>query len=126
MEPDEIYIGREDYLCVFDDEATIKRVEPDFQMLSELKSRGVIVTAKGFDVDFVCRFFAPAFGIDEDPATGSIQTTLVPYWSRKLGKEELTSLQVSKRTGYFRSKLSGDRVLIAGEAVTYLSGFIEL
>lgn len=123
--PKEIYIGREDYLCVFDYEEKIKRISPDFGILSELKSRGVIVTAKGNDVDFVCRFFAPGFGIDEDSATGSIQTTLMNYWSKKLNKKELTSLQISKRVGKFHSIINGDRVLISGNTVTYLTGEIN-
>lgn len=125
-DPKEVYIGREDYLCVYDDESRIRRIEPDFPLLAELKSRGVIITAKGYDVDFVCRFFAPAFGIDEDPATGSIQTTLVPYWSKKLNKKELTSTQLSQRVGKFSSRLEGDRVFISGNAVTYLVGEIEI
>ncbi len=125
-DPDEIYIGREDYLCVYHNEAMIRRIDPDFKLLAELKSRGVIVTAKGYETDFICRFFAPAFGIDEDPATGSIQTTLMPYWSKKLNKNELTSVQLSKRIGKFSSRLEDGRVLISGNAVTYLVGEIEI
>ena len=123
-EPKEIYIGREDYLCVFDYEEKVRRISPDFGILAELKSRGVIVTAKGNDVDFVCRYFAPGYGINEDHATGSIQTTLVNYWSKKLNKKELTSLQLSKRIGKFHGILNGDRVLISGNTFTYLIGEI--
>lgn len=125
-EPKEIYIGREDYLCVFDYEEKIKRITPDFAILGELKSRGVIVTAKGNDVDYVCRFFAPAFGINEDQATGSIQTTLTNYWSKKLNKKSLTGIQLSQRVGKFFTELQGDRVLISGQTKTYLTGEIEI
>lgn len=124
--PNEIYIGREDFLCVFDYEEKIKRLTPDFALLGELKSRGVIVTAKGNDVDYVCRYFAPGYGINEDHATGSIQTTLTNYWSKKLNKKSLTSIQISKRTGKFTTELSGDRVLITGNTITYLTGEISI
>jgi predicted PhzF superfamily epimerase YddE/YHI9 len=85
-----------------------------------------MVTAKGNEVDFVSRFFAPGVGIDEDPVTGSAHTSLVPFWSARLNKTELTALQLSERGGQLWCTLSGDRVLIAGKAVTYLRGEIEV
>ncbi|MBK9730870.1 MAG: PhzF family phenazine biosynthesis protein [Chitinophagaceae bacterium] len=95
-------------------------------MLRQLKSLGVIVTAKGSDVDFISRFFAPNAGVDEDPATGSAHTTLTPYWSHQLNKTELSALQVSERVGTFRCKLLGERVEIYGNAITYLEGEITI
>ncbi len=95
-------------------------------MLKEVRARGIIVTAKSREVDFIYRFFAPQSGINEDPATGSAQTTLMNYWSKKLNKNELSSIQVSERVGKFHSKISGNRVEISGEAITYLEGEIEI
>ena len=85
-----------------------------------------MVTAKGTEVDFVSRFFAPSVGVNEDPVTGSAHTTLIPFWSKRLNKTEMTALQVSQRGGQLWCTLSGDRVLIAGKAVTYLRGEIEI
>lgn len=123
--PNEIYIGREYYLCVFDYEEKVKRIAPDFNLLSELKSAGIIVTAKGNDVDFVCRYFSPAYGINEDPATGSIQSMLMNYWSKKLSKKELTSKQLSARGGQFMAIIKEDGVYLTGNAITYLQGEIK-
>ncbi len=123
--PNEIYIGREYYLCVYDYEEKVKRISPDFNLLSELKSAGIIVTAKGNDVDFVCRYFSPAYGINEDPATGSIQSMLMNYWSKKLNKKELTSKQLSSRGGQFIAIIKEDGVYLTGNAITYLQGEIN-
>lgn len=123
--PNEIYIGREDYLCVFDYEEKVKRISPDFHLLAELKSAGIIVTAKGNDSDYVCRYFAPAYGINEDPATGSIQGMLMNYWSKKLNKKELIVKQLSARGGTLTTKINGDVVYIIGNAITYLKGEIN-
>lgn len=123
-EPKETYIGKTDYLCVFESEEKVRRIDPDFAILAEVRARGVIVTAPGMDKDFVYRFFGPQAGINEDPATGSAQTTLMPYWSKKLNRTELVSLQLSKRTGHFHSVLQNDRVLITGHAQLYLEGKI--
>jgi len=88
--------------------------------------RGVIVTAKGKDADFVSRFFGPGVGIDEDPVTGSAHTTLIPYWSKKLEKDEMTAIQLSKRKGVLQCRYLNDRVEIGGKAITYLIGEIEV
>jgi predicted PhzF superfamily epimerase YddE/YHI9 len=90
------------------------------QTLKEV--RGVIVTAKGREQDFVSRFFAPQSGIPEDPVTGSAHTTLVPYWSKKLNKNVFNALQLSPRKGYLQCRYEGDRVKISGTAKTYLKG----
>jgi PhzF family phenazine biosynthesis protein len=121
----EVYVSN-DYLVVFDSEKEITDLNPDFQLLSQLESRGVIVTAKGTDVDFVSRFFAPAVGINEDPVTGSAHTILTPYWAKKLNKSELTAHQLSERRGKLVCKHLGDRVEISGKAVTYLTGTIDI
>ena len=118
--------GRTDYLLLFDTEETIRNFEPDISLLLSTNARGIMVTAKGKEVDFVSRFFAPAVGVNEDPVTGSAHTTLIPFWSKRLNKTEMTALQLSQRGGQLWCTLSGDRVLIAGKAVTYLRGEIEI
>ncbi|MGC1481895.1 MAG: PhzF family phenazine biosynthesis protein [Chthoniobacterales bacterium] len=115
-----------DYLAVFDSEAKIAEISPDFQRLKALDRRGVIVTARGEEEDFVSRFFAPKFGIDEDPVTGSAHCTLAPYWARTLGKNALSAKQISKRTGLLKCRLSADRVFISGRVADYLQGQIEI
>ncbi len=125
--PLETFRGKDDYMIVIGSEIEILNIRPDFRMLSLLeKSRGVIVTAPGKEVDFVSRCFYPQFGIDEDPATGSAHTTLTPYWAQKLNKTELTALQLSPRKGLIQCKYLNDRVLLSGRAVTFLKGKLLL
>lgn len=116
--------GKTDYVLVFDRESQVKNMQPNLSNIAKLDGRGVIATAKGDEADFVSRFFAPQSGIDEDPVTGSAHTTLTPYWSKELGKTELTAVQLSGRKGYLQCKLSGDRVEISGQAKLYLKGEI--
>lgn len=125
IQPTETYKGRDDYLAVFDNEDTILSLSPDMALLSKVPSRGVIVTGPGRKVDFVSRFFAPQSGVPEDPVTGSAHTTLTPYWSRKLGKQQLRAQQLSKRGGELVCKDLGRRIEIGGRAVTYLVGEIS-
>jgi|SRR5680860_316624 len=122
----EIYRGKTDYMFVFENEEQVKNIVANFQLISTLQCRGVIVTAKGNEVDFVSRFFAPQSGIDEDPVTGSAHTTLAPFWSKRLAKEELTAIQLSKRTGRLICRCVKDRVLITGKAITYMRGDISI
>jgi PhzF family phenazine biosynthesis protein len=123
--PLETYKGRTDYLLIFSSEKEIHDFQPDFAQLSQIKARGIIVTAPGDTVDFVSRFFGPQSGINEDPVTGSAHTTLVPYWSKRLNKNELIAKQVSTRGGELFLKNLGDRIEIGGKAKTYLIGEIE-
>ncbi len=122
--PKEAYQGKTDYLLVFDSEDQIKKIVPNYAVISTWKVRGAIVTASGNQVDFVSRFFAPQSGVNEDPVTGSAHTTLTPYWSKQLGKTELTAIQLSERKGNLRCKNLGNRVQISGHARTYLTGEI--
>jgi PhzF family phenazine biosynthesis protein len=122
FQPSETWKGRTDYLLLFDSEEIIRNMKPNFHLLRQTDARGIMVTAKGTNVDFVSRFFAPGVGIDEDPVTGSAHTTLVPFWAKRLGKTELNALQLSERGGELWCSLAGERVLIAGHAVTYLKG----
>lgn len=120
--PLEAYQGKTDYMLVFGSEDRIKNLEPNYGVISTWKVRGVIVTAKGNQVDFVSRFFAPQSGVNEDPVTGSAHTSLTPYWSEKLGKSALSAIQLSNRKGNLTCKNLGNRVLISGHARTYLIG----
>jgi PhzF family phenazine biosynthesis protein len=122
--PVEAFKGKTDYLLVFENEDQVLKINPIFDEVSKLKARGVIVTAKGDNVDFVSRFFAPQSGINEDPVTGSAHTTLTPYWAKKLGKNELTAVQISRRKGYLKCRYLNDRVEISGMAKLYLIGEI--
>jgi len=125
IESDEVYFNT-DYLVVLENEETVKRVSPNFEKLKKVATRGVIITAPGDDFDFVSRFFAPAVGINEDPVTGSAHTLLAPLWSEKLGKTGLRASQVSGRGGIIDCRLIDNRVELTGEAITYLTGKIEL
>ncbi|MDB4902422.1 MAG: yddE [Mucilaginibacter sp.] len=113
-----------DYLLVYESENDIRDISPDFFALSKMDTVGVIVTAPGKETDFVSRFFAPGAGIPEDPVTGSAHCNLIPYWAEKLGKNKLHAYQLSSRKGELWCELKGDRVLISGNAVTYLKGEI--
>lgn len=114
----------EDYLAVFATEEDIFSLTPDMKKLCELDLRGVCVTAKGNKADFVSRFFAPKFGIDEDPVTGSSHCMLVPYWKNKLGIKKFHALQLSDRGGELFCEDDGQRIIIAGKAVLYMQGTI--
>ncbi|MFO7671379.1 MAG: PhzF family phenazine biosynthesis protein [Bacteroidales bacterium] len=120
--PVKAYKGKTDFMFVFAGRSEVERMKPDFKLLAEMGGRGVIVTAPGVDVDFVSRFFAPQTGINEDPVTGSAHTTLTPYWSATLGRKKLKALQVSARGGELICEDLGERIKIAGRAVTYMVG----
>jgi predicted PhzF superfamily epimerase YddE/YHI9 len=114
------------YLAVFRREEELRGLAPNFDKLAALDCFGVIATAPGKSVDFVSRFFAPKAGIAEDPVTGSAHCTLTPYWSKRLGKPRLRAEQLSPRGGRLWCEVDGDRVKIAGHAVTYMRGQIEV
>jgi PhzF family phenazine biosynthesis protein len=122
------FVGRSrfDYLVELENEALVRQVTPDFSALRRLPVRGVIVTsvASMSGVDFVSRFFAPGSGIDEDPVTGSAHCCLTPFWSEKLGRSGMVARQLSTRGGVLRVRLDGERVKIAGQAVTVMRGEI--
>lgn len=124
--PLKAFKGKTDYMLVFENETQIRSLQPDFAKLAVISARGIIVTAKGEEVDFVSRFFAPQSGINEDPVTGSAHTTLTPYWSERLGKQELSAIQLSARLGYLTCKYLNDRIEISGTAVAYMVGEIEV
>ena len=110
-------------MCVFETEEQIRALSPDMRSLEHIAGT-VVVTAPGRDCDFVSRFFAPGAGVPEDPVTGSAHSTLIPYWSAKLGKKKLFARQVSSRGGELWCEDRGSRVGIGGHAVKYLEGRI--
>lgn len=109
---------------LLESEAQIKALEPDISLVAKVPYDEVIVTAPGDDCDFASRMFAPRIGIPEDPVTGAIHCSLIPYWAEQLGKNELFARQVSARGGELFCELTGDRVKIGGNAVTFLKGEI--
>lgn len=118
-------LAADDYIAVFDTEAVVSSISPDLGKLRELGLRGVCVTAPGSSADFVSRFFAPNFGIPEDPVTGSAHCALAPYWATKLGKTTLSARQISKRGGNVLCELNGERVILLGCAVTFMQAEID-
>jgi PhzF family phenazine biosynthesis protein len=118
-----------DLVAVTDCESTVKNLEPDIAMIRKLSSAlafAVVVTAPGDSCDFVSRFFAPNAGIAEDPVTGSAHSTLIPFWSGRLGRKVMTARQLSKRGGTLYCEDAGPRVRIGGTAVCYLRGEINV
>jgi len=126
IKPAYIGMSAEDVLFEAADEEAVRSIKPDFATLRSLPARGVIVTSRSSDkrFDFVSRFFAPAVGVDEDPVTGSSHTVLVPFWASRLGRTSFTAYQASARGGVLYLRLNGNRVRIAGSAVTVIRGEI--
>jgi PhzF family phenazine biosynthesis protein len=122
--PSEILTAH-DIMAVYNSADDIQSLKPNFDLLSGVDTRGVIVTAPGNDCDFVSRFFAPRVGINEDPVTGSAHTSLIPYWAERLGKKKMFARQISKRGGELFCEDLGARVLIGGRAVTFFKGEME-
>jgi PhzF family phenazine biosynthesis protein len=122
------YIGKSqfDYLVEVESEDIVRNLQPDFASLAAIPVRGIIVTSRasspGSGYDFVSRFFGPRVGVDEDPVTGSAHCVLSPYWSKRLGRNELVGYQASSRGGIVQVRLEGERVYLGGQAVTVLRG----
>lgn len=117
-----------DWMAVFDSQAAVAALRPDFPTLAALPTRGVICTAPADapDIDFVSRFFGPAVGVDEDPVTGSAHCMLTPYWADRLGQTALEAAQISARGGRLTCRLDGDHVVLTGRVVPYLEGTITV
>ncbi len=124
IKPSFVGMSAEDLLIEAADEAAVRSLEPDFAALRPLPVRGIIVTSRSADpeFDFISRFFAPAVGVSEDPVTGSSHCALAPFWAQRLGKASMTAFQASSRGGILKVRLDGDRVRIAGRAVTVIRG----
>ncbi|WP_026118248.1 PhzF family phenazine biosynthesis protein [Nocardiopsis salina] len=119
--------GNDDLLVELADEEAVRSLAPDLGAIRDLPVRGVIVTARGEGTyDPVSRFFAPSMGVPEDPVTGAAHTVIAPFWAERLGRTEFLAHQASPRGGDLHLRLSGDRVLIGGDAVTVATGHLDL
>jgi len=125
-----LYIGKNrfDYLIEVKGESILENIDPDFNILSKVDTRGVIVTCRSDSkkYDFCSRFFAPSVGINEDPVTGSAHCCLALYWNKKMGKDEFSARQASSRGGEIRINLRNDRVILAGQAITVFEAVLKL
>jgi len=122
--PKKIFIVEEDpnYYAVFETEEQVRALKPDLHLIEQLHPYAVVVTAPGKKTDCVSRYFAPSYGIDEDPVTGSIHSVLVPFWTNQLKKTKIHACQASQRGGDLFCKYTGKRVLIGGYAVKVMTG----
>jgi len=114
------------YYAIFDSEDDVVETQPDLYILETLHPYGVVVNAPGSQYDCVSRYFAPSYGIPEDPVTGSIHCVLIPYWASRLGKTKVNAAQLSERTGELFCEVNGSRVYISGYATKYLEGEITI
>ena len=127
--PEAVFRNFENLFCELSSAEAVRHFVPDFSAIATLGRAGLVITAvagPGSRADFVCRYFAPGAGIPEDPVTGSIHATLVPYWSAKFGRRTLLSHQASKRGGWIHCEWSKDRVLLRGRATTFMEATINL
>jgi predicted PhzF superfamily epimerase YddE/YHI9 len=128
VEPREVLQGTTDLMCVVTDAAAVRQLAPDFVAMAAWDVRGVVVTAPGDQsgIDFVSRCFFPAYGIPEDPVTGSAHCALASYWSGVLGRDLIVGYQASARGGTVRCRMVGDRVELTGRAVTTVVGALQV
>lgn len=124
-EPKEVYKSR-DLMVIYENEQDIVDLNPNMEKLKLIDTFGIIVTARGKSFDFVSRYFAPLCGISEDPVTGSAHCTLIPYWSKILGKKKLIARQLSQRGGILKCENLGDKVKISGKATLFFKGEIKI
>ncbi|MCU6793492.1 MULTISPECIES: PhzF family phenazine biosynthesis protein [Paenibacillus] len=124
--PVAIYRNRLDYIVELESEGAVQELKPDFKILKNLPSRGLLVTSRSDnpDYDFVARCFFSPVGVDEDPVTGSAYCALAPYWRDKLGKSTMTAAQLSERGGRLKLQTADSRVLIQGQAVIVIKGLL--
>jgi predicted PhzF superfamily epimerase YddE/YHI9 len=120
--PEAVMQIEDNYFAVYPQVRDVRQIRPDFRLLEKLHPAGVAVTAPGDSCDFVSRFFAPSYGVPEDPVTGSSHCSLAPYWAERLGKVKLHARQVSARGGELRCEIAGNRVILKGQAVLTLRG----
>jgi predicted PhzF superfamily epimerase YddE/YHI9 len=124
--PSSVLEVNDTYIAVYETQAAVQSIRPDFALLEELHPFAVSITAPGEECDFVSRYFAPSYGIPEDPATGSAHCALTPYWMERLGKAHLYARQLSERGGELWCEMARDRVIIKGNAVLTLQGTLQI
>jgi len=125
-QPVELLEANQAYIVVVHTAEEVRHIRPDFAMLEDLHPFVVAVTAPGADSDFASRYFAPSYGIPEDPVTGSAHCALAPYWADRLRKSKLHARQLSERGGELWCELAGDRVLLKGKAVVTMKGYLSI
>lgn len=124
--PSQVLQIEDNYFAVYASPAAITEIKPDLRLLENLHPFGVAVTAPGQNCDFVSRYFAPSYGIPEDPVTGSTHCSLAPYWAQQLGKNKLHARQLSQRGGELWCEVEDTRVILKGNAVLTLRGELLL
>lgn len=124
-EPEEVLVS-DDYVVVYPTEDIIRSIKPNMALLGEIDRRGVVVTAPGRDADFVSRFFAPKLGVPEDSVTGSAHCELAPYWGKRLNLSSMRAFQCSRRGGWVGCRLVEDRVLLTGQAATFMEAILRV
>ncbi len=124
--PKEVLLNQQAYFAIFSKEEEVYSVKTNLEELKKLAPYDVVVTSNSTEYDFISRYFWPANGGEEDPVTGSIHTGLAPYWAEQLNKNELIAHQASKRGGLLKCKVLDDKVIISGQAVLYLEGYITI
>ena len=124
--PVEVLEGDNAYILVTESSEAVRNLRPKFSFLESLHPFVTVVTAQGADVDFLSRYFAPSYGIPEDPVTGSAHCALAPYWANRLGKSKLHARQLSERGGEVRCEVAGDRVLLKGKAVVTMEACLSI
>jgi|SRR5580704_1091835 PhzF family phenazine biosynthesis protein len=126
LAPIEILEANRNYIAVYQTRDPIRTLRPDFELLEQLHPFGVIVTAPDDEVDFVSRYFAPSYGVPEDPVTGAAHCVLAPYWAHRLHKTSLHALQLSERGGEIWCEVAGDRVILRGNAVLTMQATLQI
>ena len=126
LSPSQVLEANDTYIAVYETQNAIESIRPDFALLEQLHPFAVSVTAPGRNADFVSRYFAPSYGIPEDPVTGSAHCLLTPYWAQTLGKTSLHARQVSERGGELWCEMAERRVILEGRAVLTLQGMLVI
>jgi len=126
VRPVEVVEVNETYIARLGDEGAVRSLHPDLALLEQLHPFAAVVTAPGENADFVSRYFAPGYGIPEDPVTGSAHCALAPYWAQRLGKSRLRARQLSERTGGLWCELDGDRVILEGKIQLTMQATLQI
>ena len=126
IRPQSVFKGKRDYLFLFNNEQEVSSIKPEIKAISALEGRGIIVTTQAKEIDFVSRYFPVKLNELEDPVCASAHTSLIPFWAERLGKTDLSAIQLSERKGYLKCKYLNDRVEIGGDGKLYMMGKINI
>ena len=126
LNPQNILKGKDDILVILSSQSEVEKLKPNFELLTRLDCRGLVVSAQGEKYDFVSRCFYPKYGVDEDPVTGSAHCLLAPYWSEVLSEKKMSAYQLSYRGGKLICEVEKNRVKLSGTCAPYMIGEIRL